>query len=153
MMEHVFYVFFFRVITSQDKKSLPLYHFPVALLPPLWQPNCGSMCKTAFVHFVKFSRFFLDYSHSTPNLPGMQLVLEQSSWVVDGYWQEIKPLPKSCFLQAYLLDTWQRLSDWSWLAIHSRQLGTHERFPWKAHFIIYLLTACQRLLSSTADVS
>lgn len=82
-------------------KSLPLYHFPAALLPLL----CGSMCTNKYVNFVKFPSFFPNYSHSTPNLPGMQLALEQSSWVVDGYWQEIKLLPKSCSLQAYLLDT------------------------------------------------
>lgn len=134
-------------------QSLPLYHSPVVPLPPLWWSHCRSMCTNTHMHFVKFPSFSPIYSHSTPNLPGMQLVLEQSSWVVDGYWQEIMPLPKSCSLQAYLLDTWQRLSDWSWLAIHSRQLGTHERFLWKAHFITYLLTACQRLLSSIADVN
>lgn len=143
----------FWVITSHDKKpsSLPL---PSSPPPTTLMAHCGSMCtNNEHIHFVKFPSFSPDYSHCTPNLPGVQLVLEQSSWVVDGYWQEIKPLPKSCSLQAHLLDTWQRLSDWSWLSIHSRQLGIHEKFLWKTHFIIHLLTVCQRLLSSIVNVS
>lgn len=68
-------------------KSLPLYHVPAALRSPLRWSHCGSMCTNTHVHFVMFPSFFPDESHSTPNLLGMQLVLEQSCWVVDGYWQ------------------------------------------------------------------
>lgn len=60
-------------------QRLPLYHSP-AVLPPPVVPLWLYVHRCTDTHFVS-----LGFTHSPPNLPGTQLVLEQSSWVVGGY--------------------------------------------------------------------
>jgi len=137
-------------------QSLPLYQFPAGLLPPLQCSHCRSAYRDTHAHVVKVScpptPTFPCLHLLSPKSSCMQLVLEQSSWVVGGCQKEIESLPKFCFLQELFMASWRRLPDWPWSAIHNRLLG-QKSFLWKAHFITYLLIACLlALLEMSANI-
>lgn len=130
-------------MTCHNKNDTKAFSLPLPSSPPSHLSGGPTVALWAQMHT------HILCSLVTLTLPQTLLVcslsLEQSSWVVGGYEKDIALLPKFCFLQARFMDTWQRLSDWSWLAIHNRYLGTH--------FITCLLTAClSALLQMSASI-